>query len=129
MTSESEKDNKKALTHGIYSMDAGRGIKALEPFELDNLQQLRELVKSGDGRLAIRDEIIARLVLIARKFFNDAFETHKNYNWWTSGVVTHGGTFLAELRRWLDTYPDDTKPDITLIELLRGETHDTERKD
>lgn len=112
--------NKRAMTHGMRSMEVGRGIQALQPFELDNLQELRDLVKSGDGRAGVRDEIVARLVLICRKFFADAFNAHDSPRWWDSGPVVRGGTYLAELRRWLDSYPDDKQADITLIELLRG---------
>jgi hypothetical protein len=122
-----ELENKNAMKHGIASMDVGRGIRALEPFEMDNLQDLRALVKSGDGRAAVRDEIVARLVLICRKFFADSFNTHDSPRWWDSGPVTRGGTYLAELRRWLDSYPDDDKATVTLIEMLRGD--DTGGKD
>ena len=118
--------NKNALTHGIYSLDKGNGIKVLEPFELDNLQDLRDLVKSGDGRLAIRDEIIARLVLISRKFFNDAFNNHNSPSFWRTPTLARGGTYLAELRRWLDAYPDDQKTTVTLIQMLRGDGDDND---
>jgi hypothetical protein len=99
-------ENKNAITHGIHSFEDS-GPKRLQPFEIDNLRELREMVRQGDGREEIKIEIVARLTIIARKFFSDAALHQKDSNWWDSGIVGRGATYLAELRRWLELFPKD----------------------
>jgi len=112
--------NTNAVTHGIYNLE-NRTPEAMTPFDVSTLHELRQLLKTDAGRLDLKIEVIARLAMIARKFFSDAFDTAKAERWWESGVVGRGATYLAELRRWLDTVPAEQK-DYTLIEVLRGDT-------
>ena len=99
-------NNLNAMTHGVHSFEEN-GPRKLEPFEIDNLRDLRELVRQGDGREELKIEIVARLTIIARKFFNDAALHQKDSNWWDSGIVGRGATYLAELRRWIELFPKD----------------------
>jgi len=112
--------NTAAMTHGVSSLQT-RAPADMSPFDLDTLEELRQLVRTDAGRNDVKIEIVARLVLVARKFFSDALEGTKGPRWWDSGVVGRGATYLAELRRWLDTVPAEQK-DYTLIEVLRGDT-------
>lgn len=112
-----------ALKHGIVALEA-RGESALAPAEVESLRELREMVRTHPGRQEVREEIVARLVIIARKVFNDMEQLAESPKWWEAGVVRRGGTYLAELRRWLDTFPttDGRPKDVTA--LLQGEDQD-----
>ncbi len=112
--------NRYGETHGIRTFEA-RGEAALNPFEVSNLADLRALVKTDPGRKEIKDEVVCRLVIIVRKFFADMEANHKDPNWWNSGCVARGGTYLAELRRWLDTY-SNSKEEINalLLDAIRS---------
>jgi len=114
-----KKGNTAAMTNGVSSLQT-RAPVGMSPFDLDTLEELRHLVRTDAGRDDVKIEIIARLVLVARKFFSDAMEGPKGARWWESGVVKRGGTYLAELRRWLDTMPKQQQ-EATLIEVLRGD--------
>ncbi len=103
-------ENKNALTHGIHSFEAG-GERNLSPFEVESLQELRELVKTEQGRQDVKLEIIARLVIIARKLFADMQKSQNSRDWWEGGPVIRGGTYLAELRRWLEIFEPPRKTD------------------
>jgi hypothetical protein len=121
--------NQNRLTHGIHALDTGSGLKSLSPFELDNLEDLRQMARSGDGRLELKVEIIARLTLICRKFFADSFNTHDSPRWWDSGPVSHGSHYLSELRRWLESYPPDKQPDLDLAVLDKYKSEDKNASD
>ena len=112
-----------AEKHGVFAVEA-RGESALAPAEVESLRELREMVRTHPGRQEIREEIVARLVIITRKVFNDMEQLASSPKWWEAGVVRRGGTYLAELRRWLDTFPttDDQPKDVTA--LLKGENGD-----
>lgn len=101
---EREQRQQASRKHGIHAFES-RGERALAPAEVARLQELRNLVRTAPGRREIREEIVARLVVIARKVFNDMEQMAGSEEWWESGVVKRGGTYLAELRRWLDTFP------------------------
>ena len=98
--------NKAAVTHGIYSFEAN-GPGVLSPVEVASLQELRELAMTEQGRTEIKVEVTARLTVIVQKAFADMMESQKGAGWWNSGVVGRGGTYLAELRRWLLSFPPD----------------------
>jgi hypothetical protein len=107
--------NQNAKTHGIHSFEA-HGPKVLAPFEVDSLQELRELVKTPSGRDDIRVEIVARLVIIARKFFSDAALHQHDNDWWEKGFINKGATYLAELRRYLDGFGASQDKTAEIIE-------------
>lgn len=109
-----------AEKHGVFAVEA-RGESALAPAEVESLRELREMVRTHPGRQEIREEIVARLVIITRKVFRDMERLAESPKWWEAGVVRRGGTYLAELRRWLDTFPttDGRPKDVTA--LLQGE--------
>jgi hypothetical protein len=102
--------NTNAVQHGIYSFENNVN-RGLQPLEIDSLQELRELVHTGDGRQSIREEITARLTIIVRKVFDDLAAKKDSPAFWNEGVTTRGGTYLAELRRWLDTFPVEKQND------------------
>jgi hypothetical protein len=103
--------NTNAQTHGIHTFER-KGPDALNPFEVDSLQELRALARTHEGRQAIREELLARLVIIDRKFFVDMQSKWNDPRFWDSGVITRGGTYLAETRRLLDTFPDKEDPNV-----------------
>jgi len=116
--------NTKAVTHGIYSAE-NRAPNAMTAFDVDSLHELREMVKTAAGRDDLKLEIIARLTLIARKFFSDAFQANKHPGWWNTGIVGRGATYLAELRRWLDAMPK-VDPEVIDAEVLKVYREDTD---
>ena len=127
MTEETEQKKEywpRVKTHGIHSLEDS-GPKTLNPAEIENLRELRQLVKTEPGRQEIREEIVSRLVIMARKFFGDiATAAQSERDFWNAGVVARGGTYLAELRRWLDTFPPEKPKNASIIEMLRGDTGD-----
>ena len=108
-----------ALKHGMHSIEAREPV-AMTPFDYDSLVDLRELAKTAAGRDEIKVEIVARLTLVARKFFSDVSKNADDPEWWESGAVKRGGTYLAELRRWLDTMPPDKRDDAIDAEILKS---------
>ena len=111
--------NKAAVTHGIYSFEAN-GPGVLSPVEVASLQELRELAKTEQGRTEIKVEVTARLMVIVQKAFADMMESQKGPGWWNSGVVGRAGTYLAELRRWLESFPPD-RGEVIDIEAVLGQ--------
>lgn len=111
--------NQAAKRHGIYSFekDVNRG---LQPFEIDSLQELRELARSEQGRMDLKIEVIARLSIIVRKAFTDMGES-QGAGLWSSGVIGRAGTYIAELRRWLEIIPSDKRDDaLDAAKLING---------
>jgi enoyl reductase-like protein len=105
-------DNKNAVTHGIHSFERN-GPAVLKPFEVQSLDELRELASTEGGRTAIKEEIIARLMIVCRKFFSDlANNPGPEGRFWDRGVIARGGTYLSELRRWVDSMPQDKQQPI-----------------
>lgn len=105
--------------HGAYAFEK-RGEPALCPSEVASLKELRELVRTYPGRQEVREEITARLVIIARKVFFDMEKQMGNPKWWESGVVKRGATWISELRRWLLSFPQETTATKTVTETLEA---------
>ncbi len=103
--------------HGAYAFES-RGEAALSPNEVESLQELRDLVSSESGRQEVREEISARLVIIARKVFFDMEKQMGNPKWWDAGVVKRGATWIAELRRWLETFHAENESSRNVTEAL-----------
>ena len=106
-----------AKTHGIFSFEE-RGPDALEPSEVASLQELRDMIDTPEGEREVVTEVKARLVIIVRKVFNDMAQLEKDPKWWDAGVVGRGGTYLAELRRWLIAFPSERGEAKNITEAL-----------
>lgn len=100
------------VRHGIMSI-RDSGVKKISALETMSLQDIRELIASEPGREELRVEIVARLVLIARKMYKDMEDKVDDPSWWDKGVVSRGSSFLAELRRWMATFPEE---EVTTID-------------
>lgn len=109
-----EKGHTAAEKHGIHTFEA-RGVTALEPGRLSRLAELRQLVKSQPGRLELREELTARCALIVDIAMSELVKTHEaGDSIWDSPVIKRAGTYLAEMRRLLDSFPpDDADNDVT----------------
>lgn len=113
-----------ARKHGIYAF-RDRGPDALiEPQQVSSLAELRELVRTQPGRDALRQEMTARVALICYMGFSEL------KNWaddgkpiWESPMIRRAATWMAELRRLLDTFPPE-KEAIDITEILRGSEDD-----
>ncbi len=102
-----QEGNQAAVKHGIYSFQ-NRGDKSLNPQRVGRLAELRELVQTQPGRQELREELAARCALIVDLAMADLVKTHNDgHSIWTSPVIKRMGTFMAELRRVLDTFPAD----------------------
>lgn len=115
--------NTNAKTHGIDSLEA-RGTVTLAPAEIASLADLRALAKTEAGRTDIKVEVIARLGVIAQKFFADCEKrVGQGADLWNSGVISRGATYLETLRRYIESMPPDRKEDVidavTIIEQYR----------
>jgi hypothetical protein len=113
--------------HGAYAFE-NRGEAALAPSEVASLQELRDLVSSESGRQEVREEICARLVIIARKVFFDMEKQMGNPKWWDAGVVKRGATWIAELRRWLETFHPELETSRNVTEALEVLTVERENE-
>jgi len=113
------------VTHGVHSFEK-RGEAALVPAEVASLQELRELVAYPEGREQVRQEVTARLVIICRKVFGDMEASLADPQWWEAGVVRRGGTYLAELRRWLDTFQPSQDPPMSPAEAVAAAMKEVE---
>jgi hypothetical protein len=109
--------NTASKTHGIYSFEA-KGTNSLSPPEITRLDELRERAKTEPGRTEIKVEIIARLQIIVQKAFDD-MASAPGGNFWNSGVVGRAGSYLAELRRWLESMPPDKQNVIDAEAMIR----------
>jgi hypothetical protein len=110
--------NTNAQTHGIHTFER-KGPAALSPFELDSLEELRQALATAPGRKDLKVEIIARLTIIARKFFSDGMNRWNDPRFWDSGPMARGGTYLAELRRWVESMPADDPEVLDAIEIVK----------
>lgn len=125
--SESMLNNTNAVSHGVHSA-ANRPPALMNPLDVQTLTELRDLIRSGDGRIELRLEIIARLTLVARKFFADISRNQSDPAWWNSGVVRVGGSYLSELRRWVDSMPPDREAiDVPDLSPYRSDTDASNR--
>ena len=114
-----QKAGQASKKHGAYAFES-RGEAALEPAEIASLQELRDLVRTEPGRQDVREEISARLIIVARKVFNDMELQLENPNWWDSGVVKRGATWIAELRRWIESFPPEFEAAMNVTEMLEN---------
>lgn len=106
--------------HGIHALE-NRGAASLTNLEIASLRELKELVRTDEGKAQVKREITARLVLIARKMFGDMETKLNDPQWWESGVVRRGATYLAELRRWMDALPTGEREIRNVTDLLLAE--------
>lgn len=118
-TERAQKAGQASKKHGAYAFES-RGEAALEPAEIASLQELRDLVRTEPGRQDVREEISARLIIVARKVFNDMELQLENPNWWDSGVVKRGATWIAELRRWIESFPPEFEAAMNVTEMLEN---------
>jgi hypothetical protein len=104
--------NQAAKKHGIYAFEA-RGPQTLAPEEVESLKELRALVKTEQGREELREEVTARLLVLVLKSF-DEMAKKRGPELWNTPVLARAGTYLAELRRWLETFPPEDRDIIDL---------------
>ena len=114
------KGGEASKTHGIHSLE-NRGAASLSALELASLRELKELVRTESGKAEVKREITARLILIARKMFSDMESKLGDPKWWEAGVVRRGATYLAELRRWMESLPPEEHEIKNVTDLLRAE--------
>lgn len=92
--------------HGLYAF-RDRGEDSLTAENISSLHDLRELVKTRPGRNELRMELTARLAMICWIGFSELQKEGATGNLWTSPVIRRAATYIAELRRLLDSFPDD----------------------
>jgi hypothetical protein len=113
-----------ARKHGIYAF-RDRGEDSLTVENIKSLHDLRELVKSQPGREELRKELTARVATICWMGFGELQKAGQAGHLWTSPVVKRAATWVAELRRLLDSFPDDS--DVIDAEMVL-ETLEKEKK-
>jgi len=105
---ELEQRRQAARTHGLRAFEA-RGERSLEPGQVNRLQELREMVRDRPGREDLRRELLARTALLVEiGFAHLRQEAEAGADIWGSNVVKRLGTYLAESRRLLDSFRDET---------------------
>ncbi|MCI0398228.1 MAG: hypothetical protein L0322_25310 [Chloroflexi bacterium] len=102
-----EQRQQAAVKHGIHAFEA-RGPLALDDGRLSRLAELRQMVRSHPGRMELREELTARTALIVDLAMSELITTHEaGKSIWESPVIKRAGTYLAELRRLLDSFPPE----------------------
>jgi len=92
-------------THGIYSL-RDSGPKTLDPVQIERYSELKQLVKTHPGRIELREELAARAALLVDLGFSELIKTASDgQSVWDSPVIRRMGTYMAELRRILDSFP------------------------
>jgi hypothetical protein len=103
--------------HGEYAFRR-RGDDALEPSQISALSELRELVETNPGRLELRKELTARMALICEIGFSYLREqVEDGEDIWAGGIINRLSTYVAETRRLLDSFSDDT-PKGSAVEII-----------
>lgn len=116
--------NQKAMAarkHGIDGFQM-RGELSLAPEQVDRLTELRDLVKTHEGRLDLRREMVARLTLITDIAFAEMTkwkEDNPDKSLFDSPVAKRASTWFAEARRQLEAFPSDGDV-IDITEMLKG---------
>lgn len=94
--------------HLVHSFER-RGTEALDPQRINRLDELRQMLSDAPGRVALRRELAARMILISEMGFAHLKQQAENgENFWESGVIRRLGSYVAESRRLLDSFEDDT---------------------
>ena len=99
--------NNAARKHGIYAFK-DRGEESLTIENVKSLHDLRELVKTNPGRQELRQELAARVALIVYLGFNEMQKDAESGRLWRGPVIKSAATWVAELRRLLDSFPEDS---------------------
>ena len=97
-------------THGMRGLEIS-GPKSLDSAKYDRLSDLRRIVATHPGRQELRQELAARVALLVEIGFHELVKTHEDgKSIWESPVIGRYSTYLAELRRVLETFPADDIP-------------------
>lgn len=110
MTEITEKQRKQrqlaARKHGIRALQERGPGSLVEPEKITRLAELRQLVRTNQGRADLRDEHTARTALIVEIAFSEiAKHVEGGKSLFTSPVIRRASTWWAEFRRCLDGYP------------------------
>jgi hypothetical protein len=122
-----------ARKHGIYAF-RDRGEDSLTAENIKSLRDLRELVKTKPGREELRRELTARVATICWMGFGELQKAGKQGNLWNSPVIRRAATWVAELRRLLDSFPDDSdvidaEMILSTLDKTQEETEEEQEKD
>jgi hypothetical protein len=126
MTEAAQRQRQKASRkHSIYAF-SDRGAEALSTENVNSLNDLRELVKTHPGREELRRELTARVALVCYMGFSELSNDAQKGSIWESPVIKRAATWVAELRRLLDSYPDDLNviDAESVLSAVRGEYKD-----
>ena len=105
-------------SHGIFAFQK-RGEDALEPSQIDRLNDLRLLLQNEPGRTELRCELTARMALICYLgFAHLESQAEAGCDIWEGGIIHRLSTYVAETRRLLDSFEQDV-PENTAAELIR----------
>jgi hypothetical protein len=127
-TNEKDNENQRKagqanVTHRVNAFEA-RGEAALAPTQKEYLAELREMVRTQPGRLEIREELAAALMLICQLGFSHMRENaEKGQDIWESGVIGRLATYINALRMLLDNWPEDDKGRQNIIDIMKGKVN------
>ena len=110
-----------ARKHGIRALElSGPDSLEVEPEKVAALHELREMVRSEPGRRDLREELTARVALIVEMGFGELIKwTDQGRPLFQSPVIKRASTWVAELRRLLDSFPMDYD-DRDITDILSG---------
>ena len=109
--------------HGMFAL-ADRGRAALDPAEVQRLDELRELMVTQPGRLKVRQELAARVALIVDRgsaWLDSSSEEHYAKG---TGPLKYLGVYSGLLARLLDNWPNPIEGARDVTELVRGSEDD-----
>ena len=108
-----------AEKHGIFAIEA-RGRTALDPAEVGRLEDLRELLASQPGRMQVRQELAARVVIIVERGFQWLEANGDAHFAKGTGPLKYLGVYSGLLARLLDNWPNPIEGARDVTELMQG---------
>ena len=95
----------KSRKHGMKAVEA-RGREALDPAEVQRLEDLRELLATEPGRMEVRGELAARVAIIVERGFQWLGVNGEEHFAKGTGPLKYLGVYSGLLARLLDNWPE-----------------------
>jgi len=93
------------IKHGMGAV-AARGRDALDPAEVQRLEDLRELLATEPGRIEVRQELAARVAIIVERGFQWLGANGEEHFAKGTGPLKYLGVYSGLLARLLDSWPE-----------------------
>ena len=121
-----QRNNENAKRHGIRQFEDRGPARLTDPAQIERFAELKRMVKSEPGRIELRQELAARAALLVDLGFSELIRTNEaGKSIWNTPTIKRMGTYMAELRRLLDSFPADdelTASADKIIEMMHNDS-------